>query len=158
MPSGYTLNYNYNGLGQIALVQGGDAYGGFETANGISGAGSNADSDGDGISNGVEFVIGGDPSGPGSASNALLPTSTIDASYLNFVFRRTDDSASYNPFVEYGSTLGGWTAAQNNVNGVIVTVDDNFYDASTDRVTVRIPRTLASPDTKLFARLRVDIP
>ena len=158
MPSGYTLNYNYNGLGQIALVQGGDAYGGFETANGISGAGSNADSDGDGISNGVEFVIGGDPSGPGSASNALLPTSTIDASYLNFVFRRTDDSASYNPFVEYGSTLGGWTAAQNNVNGVIVTVDDNFYDASTDRVTVRIPRTLASPHTKLFARLRVDIP
>jgi fibronectin-binding autotransporter adhesin len=158
MPAGYSLNYNYNGLNQIALVQGGDAYGSFETANGISGAGSDTDSDGDGIPNGIEFVIGGDPSGPGSASNALLPTSTTDAAYLNVVFRRTDDSAPYNPFVEYGSTLGGWTPAQNTVNDVIVIVDDNFYDATTDRVTVRIPRTLASPDTKLFARLRVNIP
>lgn len=158
MPSGYVLNYNYNGLGQIALVQGTDAYGSFETTNGISGAGSDTDSDGDGIPNGIEFVIGGDPSGPGSASNALLPTSTIDATYLNFEFRRTDDSASYNPFVQYGTNLGGWTAAQNGVNGVIVTVDDNFYNATTDRVTVRIPRSLASPDTKLFARLRVNIP
>jgi fibronectin-binding autotransporter adhesin len=158
MPAGYSLNYNYNGLGQIALVQGSDAYGSFETANGISGAGSNTDSDDDGIPNGIEFVIGGDPSGPGSASNALLPTSTLDATYLNFEFRRTDDSAAYNPFVEYGSTLGGWTAGQNGVNGVIITVNDNFYNATTDRVTVRIPRTLAAPDTKLFARLRVNIP
>lgn len=159
MPSGYSLNYNYNGLGQIALVQGGaNPYGDFETANGIPGAGPDTDSDGDGIPNGIEFVIGGDPSGPGSASNGLLPTSTLDATYLNFVFRRTDESASSNPFVQYGSTLGGWTPAQNGVNGVIITVEDNFYNGTTDRVTVRIPRSLAAPDTKLFARLRVNIP
>lgn len=158
IPAGYAINYNYNAQNQIALVQTADAYGAFETANGIAGAGSNTDSDADGIKNGIEFVLGGDPSGPGSASNALLPTTTVDATYLNFVFRRTDESVSYNPGAQYGNSLTGWTTAQNGVNGVIVEVEDNFFNATTDRVTVRIPRALATPGTKLFARLSVNIP
>ncbi|RYD63461.1 MAG: hypothetical protein EOP83_12100, partial [Verrucomicrobiaceae bacterium] len=67
----------------------GDAYGAWATANGIAGAGADVDSDGDGIPNGIEFVIGGDPSD--SPSNAQLPTSSVDAATLTFVFRRTDD-------------------------------------------------------------------
>jgi fibronectin-binding autotransporter adhesin len=158
LPTGYTLNYDYNGLKQIALVRDGDAYTAFEAANGITGAGSTADSDGDGIVNGIEFVIGGDPSGPDSNSNALKPTVTTDATYLTFVFRRTDDSASFNPVVQYGSDLSGWTNAQHGTNGVIITVENNFYNGSTDRVTVQIPRALADPSKKLFARLNVIIP
>jgi autotransporter-associated beta strand protein len=137
----------------------GSPYSNWETANGITGAGGNADSDGDGIPNGIEFVIGGDPSGPNSGSSSLLPTATVDATSLTFVFRRTDDSASFTPRVRYGSSLsvGGWTTAQNGVNGVVITEENNFYNASTDRVTVIIPRSLAG-GPKLFARLEVEIP
>ncbi|WP_367873494.1 beta strand repeat-containing protein [Luteolibacter sp. Populi] len=158
IPSGYVLNYNYNGASQIALVPGTDAYAGYETANGIVGAGSNTDSDNDGIANGIEFVLGTDPSGPGSDSSALLPASTIDTTYLNVVYRRTDASLSYSPLVEYGSALAGWTTAVNGVNGVIITPEDDFFGAGIDRVTVKIPRALAAPSAKLFARLRVNIP
>lgn len=157
LPAGYGINYNYNGLKQIALVAGGNAYGNFETVNGISGAGSATDSDNDGIPNGIEFVIGGIPSGPGSDSSGLLPTVSVDGAYLNFVFRRSDESASYDPFVEYGSSLTGWTAAEGGVNGVIVNETDDGFDDGIDSVEVRIPRTLAV-GTRLFARLRVDIP
>jgi len=158
IPAGYSIDYNYNSLNQIALVGSVDPYGSWETANGITGAGAAADSDGDGISNGIEFVIGGDPSGPGSASNSLLPTVTVDGTYLNFVFRRTDESAGYNPFAEYGSDLAGWTQAQNGVGGVIITTNDEFFGTGVDRVTVQIPRALAAPGSRFFARLHVTIP
>lgn len=136
---------------------GGSPYAAWETANGIAGAGADTDSDFDGIPNGIEFVIGGDPSGPGSASQALLPTATVDATHLTFVFRRTDDSAGFNPYVEYGSALTGWTEAEGGVAGVVITEDNNFHGGNTDRVTVIIPRALASGG-KLFARLRIEVP
>jgi hypothetical protein len=157
LPAGYSVVYN-DDLKRIELTTGGDSYTTWEAANGIPGAGPEVDSDNDGIENGIEFVIGGDPSGPGSDSNALLPTTTLDATYLNFTFRRTDESASYNPFVEYGSTLQGWTQAQAGVNGVIVN-ETNDIEPGVDSVEVKIPRSLAdAPGTEFFARLRVNIP
>ena len=162
VPGGYSVVYDYDDgftTSNIALVQtGGDSYSNWEIANGIAGAGADVDSDDDGIDNGIEFVIGGDPSGPGSNSNALLPTVTTDATYLNFTFRRTDDSAPYGPFVEYGSTLQGWTEAEAGVNGVIIN-ETNDIEPGVDSVEVKIPRSLAdAPGTEFFARLRVDIP
>ena len=158
LPSGYFLGYD-DVAKQLRLESAAaNPYGVWEAANDVFGTGPDADSDTDGIPNGIEFVIGGDPSGPGSNSNALVPTLTLDATYLNFVFRRTDDSAPFDPFVEYGTALTGWTEAQGGVNGVIVNEDNNFYGGNIDRVTVRIPRALASPGSKLFARLHVDIP
>ncbi len=142
-----------------------DPYASWEVANGIAGAGGGTDSDGDGIANAIEFVLGGDPSGPDSNSNALKPVVTVDATYLNFVFRRTDASMALapaqQPYVEYGSDLAGWTTAVQGApveNPVQIVVEDDFFAAGTDRVTVRIPRALATPGTKLFARLRADIP
>jgi hypothetical protein len=75
---------------------------------------------------------------------------------LNFVFRRTDASAAYDPFVEYSSSLTGWDAAEHGVDGVIINEEDEFHGTGIDRVTVKIPRALAS-GAKLFARLRVEI-
>lgn len=135
----------------------GNAYSNWESTNGITGAGGAADSDADGIPNGIEFVIGGDPSGPGSDSHSLLPSATVDAMNLTFVFRRADESVAFAPRVRYGPDLDAWATAQNGVNGVIITEDNNFYDASTDRVTVVIPRVLAG-GPKFFARLEVEIP
>ena len=135
------------------------SYAGWQTTHEIAGAGAATDSDGDCIPNGIEFVIGGDPSGPNSDSSALLPTATLDPDDLVFVFRRTTASASYNPGVEYGSTLGGWTpavAGQPLATPVRIQVESNGFEAGVDRVTVRIPRALATGN-KLFARLRVAI-
>lgn len=155
LPSGYSVNYDT--AGEIRLVVGGDAYDNWESTNGIAGAGADVDSDSDGIANGIEFVIGGDPSGPGSSSSALLPTITTDATYLNFTFRRTDESTSYGPFVEYGSDLTGWTEAEAGVNGVVINETNNGFGAGIDSVVVRIPRTLAV-GARLFSRLKVTIP
>lgn len=137
----------------------GSSYDTWEAANGIAGAGANADSDNDGIPNGIEFVIGGDPSD--SPSNALAPLIVVDAASLNFSFRRTDVSASFNPVVEYGTGLGSWIVAEPGVpSGTPVLIEENndFYGTGIDRVTVKIPRVLANPGSKLFARLRVGIP
>ena len=135
----------------------GNAYNAWESLNGIAGAGVNADSDQDGIPNGIEFVIGGDPSGPNSDSHALLLPPVVTATSLTYVFRRSDESAGFNPFVEYGSNLAGWTQAMPGVNGVTITEDNNFYSGNIDRVTVVIPRALATGST-LFARLRLNLP
>lgn len=155
LPSGYSVNYSTPG--EIRVSVGGDAYENWESANGIAGAGAEVDSDNDGIPNGIEFVIGGDPSGPGSSSSALLPTITTDATYLNFTFRRTDDSTSYDPVVEYGSDLAGWTDAEAGVDDVVINEINNGFGAGIDSVEVKIPRDLAV-GAKLFARLKVTIP
>ena len=155
LPPGYAVNYDT--AGEIRLVSGSDAYGDWETLNGIAGAGAEVDSDGDGIPNGIEFVIGGDPSGPASDSSALLPTITTDATYLNFTFRRSDDSTSYGPFVEYGSDLTGWTEAEAGVNGVVINEIDDGFGAGVDSIEVKIPRALAV-GARLFSRLKVTIP
>ncbi len=151
-----TFTIRYNDAKKVTLEaagSGGSPYASWASANGITGAGAAVDSDNDGISNGIEFVIGGDPSGPGSDSSALLPTITVDANYLNFTFRRTSESAAYDPFVEYGSTLTGWTPAEGGVDGVIINETADFYGTGIDQVVVKIPKA----GTKLFARLRVDI-
>ncbi|MCW1925324.1 autotransporter-associated beta strand repeat-containing protein [Luteolibacter arcticus] len=131
-------------------------YQSWEFDNNIGGAGSTVDSDFDGIPNGIEFVIGGDPSGPGSDSNHLLPTATKDATHFEFVFRRSEDSASFGPYVQYGSNLAEWADAVHGEGGVTIAVDEDFPSEGMDRVRVRIP--LPVEETSLFARLRVDIP
>lgn len=151
----WAVQQNGNALELVYSV--GSAYDAWETANGIPAAGADTDSDGDGISNGIEFVIGGDPSGPGSDSNALLPTLTTDATYLNFVFRRSDASAAINPSVEYSVSLASWTEAQAGVDGVIIDEVADGFGTGIDQVTVRIPRNLG-PAGALFARLRAEIP
>ena len=145
------------GSGTLTVTTGAADYKSWEIANGIAGAGATADSNHNGIPNGIEYVIGGNPSGTDSGSYALLPTITTDDTYLNFVFRRTAGSAAYNPGAQYGSDLAGWIAARNGVDGVIVTEVTDGFSTGVDRVTVQIPRTLAAPGTKLFARLMVVI-
>lgn len=161
LPVGLTWNTSSFSVDGTIKIDGGDPYGAFEAANGITGAGANTDSDGDGIANGIEFVIGGDPSGPNSDSHALLPTiNNSDPVYIDFVFRRTDASAQKNPYVEYGSILTGWTTAEPGeptANPVLINETNDHFGAGIDQVTVRIPKALATSQ-KLFARLRVDLP
>jgi fibronectin-binding autotransporter adhesin len=154
----------FSGDGMLTVTSSGSPYMAWESANGISGAGGATDSDGDGIKNAIEFVLGTDPSGPDSNSNANLPKVTTDATYINFEFRRTDASmslaAAQQPYVEYGSDLTGWTKAVAGApvgTPILINAVNDGAGTGIDVVTVRIPRALATGQ-KIFARLRADIP
>lgn len=113
-----------------------------------------ADPDRDTLSNSLEFVLGGKPSGPAANSIALLPKLTLDATWASFEFRRADVSVPSGPFVQHGTALNAWTTAVNGSGGVqILTVDDGF-GPGVDRVTVRVPRGAA----KRFLRLNSNTP
>lgn len=144
---GYSVTY---GGGQLVLKQGSAS--GFEawaTTKGV--AGFDVDSDGDGIANGIEFVIGGEPAiGAGSNSAALLPQASYHAASgdLVFVFRRMPDAAYLNPAVEYSTTMlpGSWIAGP---AGTVIGTEDGA-----DLVEVRLVPALAGGG-KVFARLKV---
>lgn len=160
LPAGYNLVYNHGPeSNQIALVDpSADPYDNWATTtHGLSGNDALADSDpdDDGITNAIEFVIGGDPAD--TSDSGLLPTGAVAGNQLVFTFRRTDLASYTNPVVEYGSDLTGWTVAQNGVGGVSIVVDDDDFGPGIDRVTVSIPQALATGG-KLFARLKVTIP
>lgn len=141
-----------------------------ETNPAIIGAG--ADPENDGIDNGVEMVIGGNPAT--GMDTALLPTLELVTNpvstpaipagdYLLFTYRRSDLSvaAGVTATCETDTDLvGPWTVATDGVSGTVIQVDDNFTftppaAANTDRVRVYVPR---GANTTLFGRLAVQVP
>lgn len=104
-------------------------------------AGFEDDADGDGIENGIEFILG---SNPLVADSSNLPTCVMDATNLTIAYTRTGESVSATTqFVEWSVNLEDW-------NPIEVT------DPSTT-VSVDIPLSNAV-DGKLFARLRATNP
>ncbi|MBK1825762.1 beta strand repeat-containing protein [Haloferula rosea] len=152
----------FTGTGVLDVTTGavGTPYDLWETANGIAGAGRDVDSDGDGVENGIEFVIGGDPNG--ADSNSLLPTVVVDATDLVFTFRQTQDSAGEDVFVEYGTNLTGWTEAEAGEpvgpNPVTIATTTDGFAPGVDRVEVTIPRALFGGGETGFARLVNEAP
>ncbi|MCW1925745.1 autotransporter-associated beta strand repeat-containing protein [Luteolibacter arcticus] len=145
----------------LVLVYGEPAGTPFEnwaTSKGLTGDNAlfDADPDKDGISNGIEFVIGGEPNpaNPGSNSTALLPTASRNgAGALVFVYRLADDAAPLNPVVKYDTDLAGpWTTAEGGENGVLIEVLDDDTDIDIIQVTIPVSQSVGG---KLFARLAV---
>ncbi|MEN8843096.1 MAG: autotransporter-associated beta strand repeat-containing protein [Lentimonas sp.] len=121
---------------------------------GLSDTTRSLDFDMGGLDTGIEYVVGGDPT-LATDDVTLAPTSVYTGSALVFTYRRTDlanDDLSTTIFVEYGSDLAGWEPAQHAVDGVDITVNDEFYDDGIDQVIVTLPSSLAV-DGKIFARL-----
>jgi hypothetical protein len=116
------------------------------------------DFDGDGVSNGVEYVLGGDKN---TDDLSKLPQVTATGGNLLFTFFRARGSVDGTTTVaiEVGTTLANWpvsfsvpdAAATNNPG---VTVTENSPDGF-DTVTLSIPQ---APDAKKFARLKVTVP
>jgi len=119
------------------------------------------DPDGDGIGNGLEWVLGGDPS---VAGRSILPAVAGSAGGgVTLVFNRSIDTISETTLtVEWDTVFGGAFAhsvavgAANSgpdANGVTVSVDT----PSPGQVTVHIPASNAAGGL-LFARLHVSQP
>ncbi len=115
-----------------------------------------ADPNKDGLRNIVTFVLGGDPT---SFDSSVLPTFEKTASNFIVRFRRRDDSADLNPFVQSATNLKNWSKAINGQGGVTIAVDDDFFASQggvgVDRVNVTIPRNGAPAQQ---GRLGVDAP
>lgn len=122
----------------------------------LSPAGAAADADFDGLSNSVEYVIGGDPR---VSSQVGRPTSTTAAGVIAFAFSRADSSETpdVTTVVQVSSDLVDWTTLPSYTVGVDtaastagVVVTEN--GAAADDITVTVPNTGAA---KKFARLTV---
>jgi fibronectin-binding autotransporter adhesin len=160
IPSGYNLVYNYNNgvsSNNIALVAVVDPYVAWlATYPALTGANRSpdVDFDGDGLANGIEFVLGSDPIASGSAG---IVGSTASGSNLVLTFKRSEASKAYAVLVEHGTTLASWPGQvpvpTGAVTGPPVTVVDNA--AAADDITVTIPK---GTDPKKFARVRANIP
>ncbi|TAE77444.1 MAG: hypothetical protein EAZ65_07490 [Verrucomicrobia bacterium] len=155
LPAGYELDYDLVGK-RIVLRAVAEDFAAWIDAFAVSDRGPEADPDHDGISNALEYVLGGDPA---VSSRDGLPSISIVGDHLVFSFNRSDrsESADLSLFVEAGSDLATWpevftVAATGSQSSSGVGIQENG-DAA-DLVVVSIPRG----ETALkFARLRVVI-
>lgn len=151
VPTGYTLKYDVSGS-QIRLVK--DGFAAWATANGLSGD-DTADFDKDGLSDGVEYVLG---SSPTTSSANAAPVSATPGANFTFTFQRShanmtedvsvDIEVGTDPAVMTTTYHVGATTATSTPG---VTVTDN---GATDTVTLTLVR---APDATKFARLRVTV-
>jgi autotransporter-associated beta strand protein len=106
-----------------------------------------ADPDSDGITNLMEFVLGGSPV---VSSQSILPTLATVGSDLVLSYTRSDESESvFTQVGQWSTDLSGWA----NVTPALV----NENGASADDMTITVPKS-NGPDGKLFLRLSVEIP
>jgi autotransporter-associated beta strand protein len=139
---------------------GGSAYDTWKTTNAPSGE-PDADFDGDGVSNAVEFVLGGDKN---TNDRAKLPEVRTSGANMTFSFKRDQDSIDPKIFVmiEVGTDLVTWPTPPSpyavpdgaTVNSPGVTVQKGIPEGGTDTVTLTLP---LAPDATKFARLKVVI-
>jgi hypothetical protein len=103
------------------------------------GAAFGADSNGDGVPNGIAWALGA--ANVSSQANALLPflDSTTEPDFLIFTYRRKDEAfndANTTIKMEYGSDLIGWTEAVAGAN--IIMTPTNDIQPGIDSVQVKI--------------------
>lgn len=129
---------------------------GYSTWSG--GAAAQVDSNNDGVTNGVAWVVGA--AGPSAVATGQVPTfdNTSDPDFFLFQYRRSDVALADSKTVikaQYSSDLTTWNDATAGAN-VIITPTNDFYTTGIDKVEVKIRRTLAVSG-KLFTRLHVVI-
>ena len=149
LPSGYQVTYDLTNK-QIKLTALGTGFAGWIGPFGVSNPAANADPDIDGIPNALEYVLGGDPSQPGSN---IAPTVTTSDGNLVFTFQRVDasETSDISLVVEAGSDLATWPetyVVSPGTPSAGVSIQEN--GTAPDTITVTIPQNTAK-----FARLRV---
>ncbi|MEK7949415.1 beta strand repeat-containing protein [Luteolibacter soli] len=155
--------------GVLTLTSSGGGFSAWASSKGLAGADAafGADPDHDGLSNGLEFVLGGEPNpaNPGSNSAALLPVVSSSGGNLVFSFKRKDLSESGITLTFQWSTDLTFPAANNvpvgatdsTTDTIVVDITEDSPDADTDTVVITIPAAKATSG-KLFGRLSATEP
>jgi len=123
-------------------------------------AGFGDDPDGDGIANGLEWILGGNPLD--GQSRRLVNITATAGSGLTLSFTRNPDAISHTTLaVEYNTDLGPvWesvaigTSSSSEANGIEIIVDT---DSDPHDITVNIPESNA-PEGRFFTRLKASKP
>jgi autotransporter-associated beta strand protein len=129
--------------------------------NPLAPAGFDDDADGDGIANGLEWILGGGPLAQDAAS--LLTTTATGSGGLILSFDRAEDSIGQATLtVEWDTDLGGGFANSIPIDTAIAPSGDNpsvaiDTGATPDAVIVTIPAANAV-NGRIFARLRAVLP
>ena len=153
---GTIASSNFTGTGTLIVTSG--PAGGFNswiTGFGLAliDQGPAADPDHDGLTNLLEYVLGGTPNVNDAA--AIAPAGTKSGSDYIFTFKRSDLSeADTTQTVEYGNDLTVWGSYMIGASPGVppVVIQEDVPSSGLDTVTVTIP-TLGAP--KFFARLKV---
>jgi autotransporter-associated beta strand protein len=150
--SGYELQLA-NGDTELRLVNTG-ATSPYDTWSG--GAAFDADANGDGVKNGLAFLLGA--SGPIVSALDKLPVPTQSEGALVLTFQMLDDTANGNATlaIEYSNSLaeGSWTAVEVPYSSSTVgDIEFNVTGTGLLNVTATIPLSKA-PGGKLFGRIK----
>jgi hypothetical protein len=129
------------------------AYQSWASAQGLSSGvndGATQDPDGDGVSNLLEFALGGNPL---AANSAILPVVARSGANLTLTFDiKTAAKTDYTIGAESTTDLAtSWSAVTHGVGGA--TVVETTVDGSTDRIVVTVPAPAAG--AKTFLRVKV---
>ncbi len=112
-----------------------------------------ADSDGDGVPNLIEYATGGSPTG--GTTNPAVQTITEEASqkYLNLVVTQRKDAAArgLTYVVEKSTDLGGWST-EDISSSPPVSIDAEF-----ESVTYRLTLPIDETNSKCFLRCRIQL-
>jgi autotransporter-associated beta strand protein len=163
--TGGTGTLQLNGSNLELVVTGLPAASGYSTwvsgpfAGTLTDSTASLDFDGGGLATGIEWVVGGDPTLASDDAGKAPTFNNSDPNNFVFTYRRRD-AAQADPntaiAVQYSLNLNGWATATHGVDGV--TIDDSAIpEAGFRTVAVSIPKALATPGGKLFARLNVVI-
>jgi autotransporter-associated beta strand protein len=124
-----------------------------------------ADPDGDGIANGLEFALGGEPNPAtaGASDRSILPDAAYLSGDLVISFKRTVVSATtmglysqWSPDLDFTAPSSGEalvTTGNSATDGVTISVQPGVPSADFDTITITVPESKA-PDGRIFGRLR----
>jgi len=131
------------------------SYSDWASENALTGTSAD-DYDGDGVSNGLEYVLGGDKN---TNDSGKMPKVTVTGGNIFFTFERSQASINAKTDVDIlvGTDLVAWPLAYRvgadtagSTSGVTITKDSPVAGKDTVSLSVAM-----SPDPKKFARLRV---
>jgi autotransporter-associated beta strand protein len=145
LPAGYDIDDSTPGVIKLVRVDGYGSWADSWTEPPLSNKAADADPDFDGVSNLLEYILGGDPR---ISDSGILPRATIDGAFLVLSYRRGDAS-------EVDTTqTGQWSVNLKDWFDLVpVLVAENGADP--DDMEIRIP--LANTENgRLFGRLKAE--
>lgn len=151
LPSGYEVTYDLTNK-QIKLTALSTGFADWIGLHPVSDSSPEGDPDHDGITNLMEYVLGGDPS---ASSSGILPEAQLTGKQLVFTFHRRTSSANDTTQVfQYGTNLADWMDLP-VFQSEFVSISESITEPGMDKVIITIP-TQELP--AMFGRLKVSKP